>query len=192
MYALYVTAAGGGARPGELLGVPDNAVDLPARRLHLHQTLVRAGRDPVLGPNKTRRGRRTILLPDEAVEAIGAALRWKKEQRLKYGQRFRDAGLIFCGPYGRPINPSNLRNRDHLPRLARLGLPRSIRPHDFRHLHATYLIAAGVDPRTVADRLGHASPSFTLAIYAHAATRAQEQAASIANELLMKSSRSVG
>jgi len=35
-----------------------------------------------------------------------------------------------------------------------------IRLHDFRHLHATYLIAAGVDSRTTADRLGHTDPGF--------------------------------
>ncbi len=41
----------------------------------------------------------------------------------------------------------------------------------------SHLVASGIDPRTVADRLGHASPSFTLATYAHAASRAQERAA---------------
>jgi integrase len=100
-----------------------------------------------------------------------------------------DEGLDANGPElprrGRPINPSNLQNRDHLPRLARLGLPR-IRPHDLRHAHATDLVAAGVDIRTVADRLGHSSPSFTLKRYAHAASRAQEFAASVANQLLIK------
>ena len=35
-------------------------------------------------------------------------------------------------------------------------------------------VASGSDPHTVADRLGHASPSFTLATYAHAASWAQE------------------
>jgi len=189
MYALYVTMAGTGARLGELLGLPEANVDLRARQIHLYQTLGRAGKDPVFGPNKTRRGRRTILLPDEAVEAVRAALVWKKERKLRLGPKFHDAGLVFCGRRGRPINPSNLRNRDHYPRLVRLGLPR-IRPHDLRHLHATYLVAAGVDPRTVADRLGHASPSFTLATYAHAAAKAQERAASIANELLMKTGQS--
>lgn len=71
------------------------------------------------------------------------------------------------------------RNRDHLPRLERLRLPR-VRLHDLRHAHATFLIAAGVDHRTVADRLGHASPSFTLATYAAAA--AQQRATAVANE----------
>lgn len=124
---------------------------------------------------------RTILMPDIAVNAIKAALRWKKEQRLRLGPAYRDSGLLFVGEYGRPFNPSNIRNRDHLPRLTQLGLAR------FRHFHATQLIASGVDYRTVGDRLGHRSPSFTLSTYSHAATQAQEQAAMVANGLLTKS-----
>jgi integrase len=40
--------------------------------------------------------------------------------------------------------------------------------HDLRHLSATEMVGQGVDPKTVASRLGHANPSVTLAVYAHA------------------------
>jgi integrase len=40
-----------------------------------------------------------------------------------------------------------------------------IRFHDLRHFSATQLIGAGVDVRTVAERLGHADASTTLRIY---------------------------
>lgn len=59
------------------------------------------GKNSAHGQPKTDSGMRTVLLPDVAVDAIKAALRWKKEQRL----------------------------RDHLPRLTRLGLSR-FRLHD--------------------------------------------------------------
>ena len=39
---------------------------------------------------------------------------------------------------------------------------------DLRHLSATEMVGAGVDPKTVAGRLGHADPSVTLNVYAHA------------------------
>jgi integrase len=93
--------------------------------------------------------------------------------------------LLFVGARGRPLNPSNIRNRDHLPRIGRLKMSR-FRLHDLRHFHATQLIAAGVDYRTVGDRMGHRSPSFTISTYAHATARAQERAATVANDLLMK------
>ncbi len=47
------------------------------------------------------------------------------------------------------------------------GLPAGLRFHDLRHSHASMLLAAGVGVRVVADRLGHATPSMTLNVYAH-------------------------
>lgn len=41
-------------------------------------------------------------------------------------------------------------------------------PHALRHTQATLLIGNGSDVKTVQARLGHASPSTTLSIYAHA------------------------
>jgi len=40
-----------------------------------------------------------------------------------------------------------------------------MRIHDLRHFVATQLLTAGIDVRTVANRLGHASTSTTLDIY---------------------------
>jgi hypothetical protein len=40
--------------------------------------------------------------------------------------------------------------------------------HELRHFAATTAIAGGADVRTVAGRLGHADPSVTLGVYAHA------------------------
>lgn len=187
-HAVYVTAATCGMRIGELLGCPETAVDLPNRLLHVHQTLIRAGREPEFGKPKTEQGRRTITLPDVAVHAIQRALRWKKEQRLRLGPKFRDAGMLFCGPYGRPIFLSNLHRRDHLPRLRRLGLPHT-RIHDLRHFHATFLIAHNVDPRTVSDRLGHSNSTFTVNTYVHPAEQAQRRAASMADAMFARTDR---
>lgn len=39
-----------------------------------------------------------------------------------------------------------------------------------RHTYATTSLDAGVDPKIVADRLGHANMAYTLAIYTHKST----------------------
>ena len=39
--------------------------------------------------------------------------------------------------------------------------------HGCRHWNATQLVGARIDLNTVADRLGHATPAFTLAVYGH-------------------------
>ena len=66
---------------------------------------------------------------------------------------------------------------------AGLGLD-DVRLHDLRHFQATELIAAGVDVRTVAGRLGHADPSTTLRIYAAFLEPADQGAARVIEGLL--------
>jgi integrase len=44
------------------------------------------------------------------------------------------------------------------------SLPRT-RFHDLRHAHATQLLAAGVHPKAVSERLGHSSVAFTMDTY---------------------------
>ncbi len=42
-----------------------------------------------------------------------------------------------------------------------------LRFHDLRHMHVSLLNKAGVDARTIADRIRHTDPAFTLTRYAH-------------------------
>jgi integrase len=74
--------------------------------------------------------------------------------------------------------------RETKPRAARANLPTAdrwdYRLHDLRHYTATQLFAAGLNPKTVADRLGHADPSITLRVYtANTDAQAQEAADSL-------------
>lgn len=55
-------------------------------------------------------------------------------------------------------------------------LPR-IRLHDLRHTHASMAVKAGVPIGVISERLGHASPEFTLHRYAHVMPGMQREAA---------------
>lgn len=55
-----------------------------------------------------------------------------------------------------------------------IGMP-DLHFHDLRHTHASWLINAGADLRTIADLLGHADPR-TTARYAHLALTAKRKA----------------
>lgn len=59
-----------------------------------------------------------------------------------------------------------------------------VRLHDLRHLMASRMLAAGVDVRTVANRLGDANPSTTLRVYAHLIPEADRAAADELGALL--------
>jgi integrase len=54
-----------------------------------------------------------------------------------------------------------------------------IRLHDLRHTHATLALQAGVHPKVVSERLGHATVSITLDTYSHAIPALQEEAAAL-------------
>ena len=57
-----------------------------------------------------------------------------------------------------------------------LGLPH-LSPHGLRHLHASLLLAEGLPLPEAARRLGHANPSITAAVYAHAISKDDTAAA---------------
>jgi hypothetical protein len=40
---------------------------------------------------KTKRGKRVVLLPEEAATAIRLALLWKREQKMRLGEKYRDS-----------------------------------------------------------------------------------------------------
>ena len=61
---------------------------------------------------------------------------------------------------------------------ARAGIE-NVRLHDLRHYVATRLLAAGVDVRTVAGRLGHRNLATTLNVYAHFVPEVDQQAADV-------------
>jgi integrase len=50
-------------------------------------------------------------------------------------------------------------------------------PRDLRHAHATQLLKAGVHPKVVSKRLGHASIGITLDTHSHVMPGMQEEAA---------------
>ena len=59
--------------------------------------------------------------------------------------------------------------------------PKSTRvfTHDLRHTHATLALQAGIHPKIVSERLGHATVSITLDTYSHAIPAMQEEAAAL-------------
>ena len=54
---------------------------------------------------------------------------------------------------------------------------KGVRLHDLRHTHATLMLAQGIHPKIVQERLGHASIQLTLDTYSHVLPGLQEAAA---------------
>ena len=89
---------------------------------------------------------------------------------------------MFVREDGRPFDPDRV---THLFGVAvrTAGVPR-IRLHDVRHTAASLALSAGVHPKVVSERLGHASIAITLDIYSHVLPSMQEDAAARLGSIL--------
>jgi integrase len=175
LYAAYHVAAMTGLRRGELLGLHWRDVDLDAGRLAVRETLLAVQDKLTWSQPKTGKSRRSVALDRETAEALRAHRRRQLEERLAWGGAYTDNDLVFARENGDPIHPNRFSEWfDH--HIAATGIPR-IRLHDLRHTHATLALAAGVNPKVVSERLGHATISITLDTYSHVIPAMAEDAA---------------
>ncbi|WP_258064454.1 site-specific integrase [Rathayibacter rathayi] len=185
-HSLYSAALALGMRKGELLGLRWSDVDLDARELRVRQTVQRlgAGQGMVIGTPKTNRSRRTIPLPQLAVDALTARRRAQLVDQQLMGERWTELGLVFTTSIGTIIEPTNLR-RSFDAAIAKAGV-RRIRFHDLRHTCASLLLAEGVPMRVVMEILGHSAMAITSDIYAHVMPSALTNAATAIDNALTR------
>ncbi len=175
MQIYYLLAIHTGARRGELVGLDWSAVDLDAGTLTISQQATIADAVVICRP-KTDSGR-AVSVPGELLEMME---RWKQEQTSRgfgSGPVFvneKNGARMYPGTPYRFFKRLLRRYNASVPEADRLP---EIALHGLRHTSATLQIAAGVDARTVAGRLGHARASTTMDIYAHA-LRSADTAAS--------------
>ncbi len=114
---------------------------------------------------KTGRCHTVALTTASAAAALaerrGTATRVAEASQQELG---RDEFVFSSDPLGRvPWRPS-LATRRWARLREEVGIGR-VRVHDLRHFVATELLTAGIDVRTVSNRLGHARTSTTLDVY---------------------------
>lgn len=182
LYSLFYLALTTGMRRGELLGL--KWTDVQDNVITVKRTLVESAKGVLtFNEPKTHKGWRQIPVNDDTLRVL---LERRKMYFLEEGatepKDWVGMGLMFGTDRDKPIAPSNL-DRDWKAAIDGAGLPR-ITLHALRHTHATMLIVAGIDVRHLADRLGHARPSFTLDRYAHVYAAQREKAALSLDQLL--------
>jgi integrase len=174
LFAAFVLAATTGIRRGEVLGLRWSDMDLDAGRLAVRRSLVVVRSRLEFSDTKSGRGRQVALDPTSKA-VLRLHRRHQAEERLAWGAAYRDDDLVICREDGSPLHPGRL--VDAFERHAKgAGLPR-IRFHDLRHTHATLALAAGVHPKVVSERLGHASIAITMDTYSHPIPTLDEEAA---------------
>lgn len=182
--AMVTTLLYSGMRRGELCGLEWDDIDFDNSLLHVRRNAVYIpGKGIEDGTTKTENSERVMKLPTVVMELLTEQRRQQAEQRLLMGDRWQNSHKVFTQPNGKPICMSTLSKWVKQFAIS-LGLP-PITAHSLRHTNATLLIASGkTNLRTVAGRLGHASPSTTGNIYSHAIKTADEMASDALDMML--------
>jgi integrase len=164
-----------GLRRGELLALKWDDVALEAGEISVRQSLEQTRTGLIFKQPKTTRSRRTIALPQLAIDALRQHKAAQAAQRLKLGPAYQDHGLVFPKQDGRPWEPDRFSSA--FAATVRRSSNKHIRFHDLRHTHATHLLRQGVNPKVVSERLGHSTVAFTLDVYSHVLPGMQDEAA---------------
>ncbi|MEX0990744.1 MAG: tyrosine-type recombinase/integrase [Actinomycetota bacterium] len=174
--ALVLAGAYTGLRIGELTALRTSRIDFLRRSVRVEETLNEVRGHLRFGQPKTKASRRTVSIP----AALGDTL---DEHLTAYPAEGDD--LVFTAPEGGPFRRSAFRRRTWIPALeaasrkapgfghwiaGKDGSPEfvpAVRIHDLRHTHAALLVAQGVHPKVLQERLGHSSIRTTLDTYGH-------------------------
>jgi integrase len=173
--ALWHTIAFTGMRRGEALGLRWSDVDLENARLSVCRVLIPINRAVVVNEPKTAKGRRVIALDPGTVEVLKSQAASQLGEQEEWDDAWVDSRLVFAQANGAALDPESV-SRYFRQAVKQSMLP-PIRLHDLRHTHATLALQAGVHPKVVSERLGHATVSITLDTYSHAIPALQEEAA---------------
>ncbi len=170
-----------GMRRGEVLGLRWSDVDLARSRLRVNRSFTAVDEALVWASPKTTRSRRTLSLDPETVGVLRAHRARQTEEKLEAGPAWIEDGLVFCNELGGPLQPDRF-TRAFTAAARRSGM-RPIRLHDLRHTWATLALQAGIHPKVVSERLGHATTGITLDIYSHVQPELDAHAATTVAQL---------
>lgn len=164
-----------GMRRGEVLGLQWGDVDWDAKTLQVRRAVTVIKGRLTLGPPKHGTGK-LIPLPDYALLAL-------REQHRAQGYP-KGAAWVFPGEGEWTVHPDTVSSAFY--RVIRtLDLP-VIAMKDLRHGHASHLLAAGVHPKVVSERLGHSTIQVTMNTYSHVIPSLQREAAEMMGDLLRR------
>jgi integrase len=176
-----------GLRRGEILGLQWDDIDFDKNTLTVRRTRVKIGASVYNETPKSNAGNRTISLDSQTINALKQQKARQSQEKLAIGGRWADDhGHVVTEPDGSLVDPHRLSQRFRA-LLKKHELP-IIRLHDVRHSYVVAARRAGVDVKTVSQRIGHADVNVTLTVYDHVFHEDDVQAANNTADLLYKNS----
>jgi len=167
--AVWATALYAGLRRGELRALQWGDVDFDHGLIRVERSW-----DDKTGPiaPKSRAGRRRVPLPQPLRTVL-------TEHRLCQSA---GAELVFGRSGGRPLAAEALTQR-----AKRIWSAHGVSPiglHECRHTYASYMIAAGVNAKSLSTYMGHSSITMTIDRYGHLMPGNEQHAAGLLEAFL--------
>lgn len=148
-----------GIRRGELCALRWRDIDLNNAVISLDRSIGQYGSETWEKDTKTHQHRRIALDPETVQILTEHRDRWSERLSALDGELSAEAFVFSIAPDASThLRPNSVSER-YGDMAARLDIRTSL--HKLRHYSATELIAAGVDIRTVAGRLGHSGGGTT-------------------------------
>ncbi len=182
LFAAFYPTIFTGLRRGEVLGL--RWQDISDDVICVKQSLTVLSGKPHFTTPKTHKRERFVIITEDVVEVLAEHKKKQISEFACLGKSLTDMDLVFTSEVGTPIHPRNF-GRTFRQFTKQTGIC-NIRFHGLRHLHV--LVSKGLDPRAIADRVGHTNPSFTLDIYSHMFAEKRKDSAVGMSDLLDSSS----
>ena len=177
LYTAWHTLAYTGLRRGELLGLEWSDIDFKNKTISVSKTLVTINGKLSTQSPKTKRSARTISLDNNTVQILKD---WKLEQKkLFFKNGVKSQNIVITNTKGGYFDFAHF--RDELKYFLGKHKLKQFSVHSLRHTHASLLFEAGIEPKTISDRLGHSNIQTTLDMYTHLNDR---QRSDVADRLL--------
>jgi integrase len=162
-------------RRGELLGLTWDHIDFKKQTIHVKQNLVRSREEGVIIKSpKNRSSRRVIKIEKDDIKILIELKKIQNENKLLFGSEYNNKhNFVFAKANGEMLYPNTATKR--FSALVKKLKLENVRLHDLRHSHATLMLQAGVHPKVVQERLGHATITTTLNTYSHVIPTLQEE-----------------
>ena len=186
---IYEVLGKTGGRIGEVEGCKwnDFTLDIDTPKWAVRRTVYKRNNGQwIINPPKTKKSKRSIDLQPSLVLLLRGLRERAEADAEYYGRNFNPDDYVFLRPDGKLHDPQYVSKV--FQKIIKEANLKHIRLHDLRHTHATILLLAGVHPKIVSERLGHASVAITLDIYSHVLPGMQEEAVA-KFELIMERAR---
>ena len=139
------------------------------------------------GETKTERSRRTLGLPQVAVQALRAWSGLQADERLAAGEGWQDTALIFTTHLGAALDAGNVRKM--FKRICtEAGIGDSWTPRELRTSFVSLMSHRGVSIEEIARLVGHASTRTTEIVYRRELRPVITTGAEIMDELFTETS----